>query len=63
MQLVAEYLMELKRRGISVVLVEQARHRAASDRVYVMGDRRIVFEGTPAEFKADANIRKEWLEV
>ncbi|MFO1342513.1 MAG: ABC transporter ATP-binding protein [Burkholderiales bacterium] len=64
-QLVAEYLKELKRRGISVVLVEQKLAIALqiSDRVYVMGDRRIVFEGTPAELKADANIRKEWLEV
>ena len=64
-QLVAEYLMELKRRGICVVLVEQklAIAMQISDRVYVMGDRRIVFEGTPAELKADANIRKEWLEV
>ena len=64
-QLVAEYLIELKRRGISVVLVEQKLAIALqiSDRVYVMGDRRIVFEGTPAELKADANIRKEWLEV
>lgn len=64
-QLVAEYLRELKRRGISVVLIEQklAIAMQISDRVYVMGDRRIVFEGTPAELKADANIRKEWLEV
>ena len=64
-QLVAEYLMELKRRGICVVLVEQKLAIALqiSDRVYVMGDRRIVFEVTPAELKADANIRKEWLEV
>jgi branched-chain amino acid transport system ATP-binding protein len=64
-QLVAEYLRELKRRGISVVLIEQKLSIAMqiSDRVYVMGDRRIVFEGTPAELKADANIRKEWLEV
>jgi branched-chain amino acid transport system ATP-binding protein len=64
-QLVAEYLKELKRRGISVVLVEQKLAIALqiSDRVYVMGDRRIVFEGTPTELKADANIRKEWLEV
>ncbi len=64
-QLVAEYLKELKRRGISVVLVEQKLAIALqiSDRVYVMGDRRIVFEGTPAELKADVNIRKEWLEV
>ena len=63
--LVAEYLMELKRRGICVVLVEQKLAIALqiSDRVYVMGDRRIVFEGTPAELTADANIRKEWLEV
>jgi branched-chain amino acid transport system ATP-binding protein len=64
-QLVAEYLRELKRRGICVVLIEQklAIAMQISDRVYVMGDRRIVFEGTPAELKADANIRKEWLEV
>jgi branched-chain amino acid transport system ATP-binding protein len=64
-QLVAEYLKELKRRGISVVLVEQKLAIALqiSDRVYVMGDRRIVFEGTPEELKASASIRKEWLEV
>jgi branched-chain amino acid transport system ATP-binding protein len=64
-KLVAEYLIELKRRGICVILVEQKLAIALeiSDRVYVMGDRRIVFEGTPAELKADANIRKEWLEV
>ena len=64
-QLVAEYLRELKRRGISVVLIEQKLAIALqiSDRVYVMGDRRIVFEGTPAELKADSNTRKEWLEV
>ncbi len=64
-KLVAEYLRELKRRGISVVLIEQKLSIALqiSDRVYVMGDRRIVFEGTPAELNADANVRKEWLEV
>ena len=64
-QLVAEYLMTLKQRGISVILVEQklAIAMQISDRVYVMGDRRIVFEGTPTELKADANIRREWLEV
>jgi branched-chain amino acid transport system ATP-binding protein len=64
-QLVAEYLKELKRRGICVILVEQKLAIALqiSDRVYVMGDRRIVFEGTPAELKANSNIRKEWLEV
>jgi branched-chain amino acid transport system ATP-binding protein len=28
-----------------------------------MGHGRIVFEGTPADLKANAAIRKEWLEV
>ena len=64
-ELVAEYLKELKNRGISVLLVEQKLAIALeiSQRVYVMGHGSIVFEGTPAELKADENIRKEWLEV
>jgi branched-chain amino acid transport system ATP-binding protein len=64
-ELVAEYLKELKRRGISVLLVEQKLAIALqiSERVYVMGHGRIVFEGTPNELKANAHIRKEWLEV
>ncbi|MCH8618573.1 ABC transporter ATP-binding protein [Undibacterium sp. TS12] len=64
-ELVAEYLKELKNRGISVLLVEQKLAIALeiSQRVYVMGHGSIVFEGTPAELKANENIRKEWLEV
>ena len=63
--LVAEYLKELKNRGISVLLVEQKLAIALeiSQRVYVMGHGSIVFEGTPAELRSNANIRKEWLEV
>ena len=34
-----------------------------SQRVYVMGHGRIVFEGTPAELKANDAVRQEWLEV
>jgi len=34
-----------------------------SHRVYVMGRGRIVFEGTPAELKANQTVRREWLEV
>jgi branched-chain amino acid transport system ATP-binding protein len=34
-----------------------------SHRLYVMGHGRIVFEGTPAELKANEAIRKVWLEV
>jgi branched-chain amino acid transport system ATP-binding protein len=29
----------------------------------VMGHGQIVFEGTPAELKANGDVRKEWLEV
>jgi branched-chain amino acid transport system ATP-binding protein len=64
-ELVAEYLRELKRRGISVLLVEQKLTIAleVSERCLVMGHGQIVFEGTPGELKADAYVRKEWLEV
>jgi branched-chain amino acid transport system ATP-binding protein len=62
---VAEYLNELKRRGVSVLLVEQKLTIALqiSTRCYVMGHGRIVFEGTPDDLRANAYIRKEWLEV
>ncbi len=64
-ELVAEYLKELKNRGISVLLVEQKLTIALeiSQRCYVMGHGSIVFEGTPAELRGNAYIRKEWLEV
>jgi branched-chain amino acid transport system ATP-binding protein len=64
-ELVAEYLKELKRRGIAVLLIEQKLAIALeiADRCFVMGHGRIVFEGTPAELRANAYIRKEWLEV
>ena len=64
-ELVAGYLRELKRRGIAVLLVEQKLTIAleVADRCLVMGHGQIVFEGTPAELRANAYIRKEWLEV
>jgi len=64
-QLVAEYLEELRRRGISVLLVEQKLAIALqiSQRVYVMGHGSIVFEGTPEALMANDKIRQEWLEV
>lgn len=63
--LVAEYLKELKSRGISVLLVEQKLAIALeiSQRVYVMGHGSIVFEGTPQQLRNDSAIRKEWLGV
>jgi branched-chain amino acid transport system ATP-binding protein len=64
-ELVAEYLRELRRRGVSVLLVEQKLTIAleVSERCLVMGHGQIVFEGTPTSLRADAYIRKEWLEV
>ena len=64
-ELVAQYLKELKKRGISVLLIEQKLTIAMdiSDRCLVMGHGSIVFAGTPAELRADSYIRKEWLEV
>ncbi len=64
-ELVAQYLRMLKNKGISVLLVEQKLAIALeiSQRVYVMGHGSIVFEGTPDALRANAAIRKEWLEV
>jgi branched-chain amino acid transport system ATP-binding protein len=64
-ELVAEYLKELRKRGISVLLIEQKLTIAMqiSDRCLVMGHGSIVFEGTPDELRANTTIRKEWLEV
>jgi branched-chain amino acid transport system ATP-binding protein len=62
---VAQFLRELERRDVSVLLVEQKLTIAleVSQRCLVMGHGRIVFEGTPADLRANAYIRKEWLEV
>ena len=64
-ELVGQYLQMLKAKGISVLLIEQKLTiaMAISDRALVMGHGSIVFDGTPDSLRADADIRKEWLEV
>ena len=64
-ELVGRLLEEIAARGIAILLVEQKLTIALkiSHRLYVMGHGRIVFEGTPAEFAANAAVRQEWLEV
>jgi len=64
-ELVGQYLKTLKQRGVSVLLIEQKLTiaMAISDRALVMGHGSIVFQGTPDSLRADAYIRKEWLEV
>jgi len=64
-ELVRELIEEIARRGISVLLVEQKLSIALkiSQRIYIMGHGKIVFEGTPEDLSADQSVRKEWLEV
>ena len=51
--------------GTTILIVEQklAIALAISDRLYVMGHGRVVFEGTPDALAADASLRRTWLEV
>ena len=62
---VAELLEAIARRGVSILLVEQKLTIALriSQRVFVMGHGRVVFEGTPDALRANEQIRREWLEV
>ena len=64
-ELVARFLEMVRGRGIPILLVEQKLAIALdiSERVYVLGHGRVVFEGTPAELRANEAVRKEWLEV
>ena len=61
----AELFLEIKRRGVSILLVEQKLAIALdiSERLYVMGHGRIVFEGSPQDIKSNAARRQEWLVV
>ena len=62
---VARLFEEIRKRGVSILLVEQKLAIALdiSERLYVMGHGSIVFEGTPRDVREDAAMRKEWLEV
>ncbi len=62
---VAKFLEAVRARGVPILLVEQRLAIALdiSQRVYVLGHGKVVFEGTPSELKAAEKVRKEWLEV
>lgn len=59
------FFQEVAQRGVSILLIEQKLAIALriSQRVYVMGHGRIVFEGTPEDLQSNETVRKEWLEV
>ncbi|SMD12794.1 ABC transporter ATP-binding protein [Rhizobium sp. RU36D] len=61
----AEVILEMKRRGLALLLLEQklAMVMRLTDRVFVMGRGEIVFSGTVSEFQENEAVRKTWLEV
>ncbi len=64
-QRIAELLQEVVQRGVSVLLIEQKCDIALKicHRLYVMGQGRIVYEGTAATLAEDRAVSRQWLEV
>jgi len=62
---VADCLQEQRAQGVAVLLVEQkqAIAPALADRTLVMGQGRIVFDGSMAQLQADESVRAAWLQV
>lgn len=58
-------MLDINRRGVAIILVEQKMTIAlrVAHRCLIMGRGQIVFEGTPAELRANADVRRNWLEV
>jgi branched-chain amino acid transport system ATP-binding protein len=62
---VMEVILDIARRGVAVVLVEQKLTIALkiAAQVMVMGHGEIVFSGTPQELADHPDVRRNWLEV
>jgi branched-chain amino acid transport system ATP-binding protein len=62
---VERILREIHRSGTPVLLVEQSMETALAlaHRVYVMSKGQIVFSGTMADLQANAEVRRQYLEV
>ena len=62
---VSDLVVSIAAAGVAVLLIEQKLSVALNiaETVHVMGHGRIVFSGTPDAFRANADIRREWLEV
>ncbi|HEY0878927.1 MAG TPA: ABC transporter ATP-binding protein, partial [Zeimonas sp.] len=56
-------IVELKRQGMAVLLVEQNTHRAlaAADRVYVLASGRIVYEASGEQARRDPSLVDSFL--
>ena len=64
-ELVRVLLQRIAEHGVAILLIEQKLTiaMAISSRIYVMGQGRVVFEGTPQQLRENADVRREWLEV
>lgn len=64
-QQVGQFLLHLKAQGVAVLLIEQKLNIALTiaDRVLVMGQGHIVFDGTPQQLRAQPSVIAEWLQV
>ena len=62
---VESLLRKISNKGVSILLVEQKLTIAfsLSQRLYVMGHGKVVFEGKPQEIQSNKEIIREWLEV
>jgi branched-chain amino acid transport system ATP-binding protein len=62
---VGRVIGELKREGLSILLVEQNLPMAAAvaDRVHVLSRGEIVYAGTPAQLLADEDVKSRFLGV
>jgi branched-chain amino acid transport system ATP-binding protein len=65
LQQLSERLLELKRAGLSIFLVEQNLGLALrlADEVHVLDRGQIVFGGTPASLESDAEVKQHYLGV
>jgi branched-chain amino acid transport system ATP-binding protein len=60
-----KFIIDINRRGVGVILVEQKMTIALriAHRVLIMGHGRIVFEGSPEELRSHPTVRRQWLEA
>ena len=64
-EVVMEVILDIAKRGVAVMLVEQKLTIAlkVASQVMVMGHGELVFQGTPDELAEAPDIRRNWLEV
>ena len=64
-EVVMEVILDIGRRGVAVVLVEQKLTIAlkVAQQVMVMGHGELVFRGTPEALESAPDVRRNWLEV